>query len=131
MNPVCTPPPIFFFKMNCKICNSTESKYKCPKCIIKYCSVSCYKIHSSNCIPIQIQKQHESPLITRNLPDDCVLIPDTELSKLKQNSKIMGMLKNKSFRKRLEQVSFDDPDVFLNCDEDMVKFVELVNEQYS
>ena len=29
--------------MLCEICGATESKYKCPKCSIHYCSLPCFK----------------------------------------------------------------------------------------
>ncbi|KAH8973298.1 hypothetical protein BDL97_01G038800 [Sphagnum fallax] len=29
----------------CGICNNAESKYKCPCCLIPYCSVTCYRQH--------------------------------------------------------------------------------------
>lgn len=29
--------------IKCEICNDQESKYKCPKCGIRYCSIACYK----------------------------------------------------------------------------------------
>lgn len=31
--------------MKCLICNTNDSKYKCPKCEIGYCSIQCYKQH--------------------------------------------------------------------------------------
>ena len=27
----------------CEICGKSESKYKCPKCSLSYCSLACYK----------------------------------------------------------------------------------------
>ena len=33
----------------CFKCNKNESKYTCPKCKIKYCSVDCYKSHNISC----------------------------------------------------------------------------------
>jgi len=30
-------------KMLCQICNANESKYTCPKCTIRYCSLKCFK----------------------------------------------------------------------------------------
>lgn len=27
----------------CEICHKDEAKYKCPKCAVRYCSLSCYK----------------------------------------------------------------------------------------
>ncbi|XP_041008866.1 zinc finger HIT domain-containing protein 3 isoform X2 [Juglans microcarpa x Juglans regia] len=29
----------------CEICNETQSKYKCPACLVPYCSVVCFKKH--------------------------------------------------------------------------------------
>lgn len=33
---------------SCEICNANESKYKCPKCGLRYCSLACYKPHKAN-----------------------------------------------------------------------------------
>lgn len=30
-------------------CSKQDSKYKCPKCSVKYCSLSCYKVHNKSC----------------------------------------------------------------------------------
>ncbi|KAK9349734.1 hypothetical protein V1523DRAFT_356526, partial [Lipomyces doorenjongii] len=27
----------------CQICRSAKAQYKCPKCLLKYCSLKCYK----------------------------------------------------------------------------------------
>lgn len=35
-----TPP-----KKGCKVCEEAESKYKCPACLIPYCSLVCFKKH--------------------------------------------------------------------------------------
>ena len=50
----------------CFIC-SKSSKYVCPKCSIKYCSLQCYKQHNTNCTEefykenvIQWQKNEKS-----------------------------------------------------------------------
>ncbi|XP_057540027.1 uncharacterized protein LOC130818020 isoform X3 [Amaranthus tricolor] len=29
----------------CKVCNEAKSKYKCPTCLMPYCSLVCYKKH--------------------------------------------------------------------------------------
>lgn len=31
--------------MICKVCGEHESKYKCPVCMVKYCSLACYRNH--------------------------------------------------------------------------------------
>jgi len=32
----------------CSVCNKNKAKYKCPRCMRPYCSVSCYQIHNNN-----------------------------------------------------------------------------------
>ncbi|KAI6807213.1 hypothetical protein KC365_g18763, partial [Hortaea werneckii] len=32
----------------CGICTAQESKYKCPVCSLRYCSLACYKQHQPN-----------------------------------------------------------------------------------
>lgn len=31
--------------MKCEVCNAAESKYRCPKCRARYCSLVCFKAH--------------------------------------------------------------------------------------
>jgi len=37
--------PTISTKQFCSICNKNNARYKCPRCNISYCSVSCYQIH--------------------------------------------------------------------------------------
>eukprot|EP00116_Pleurobrachia_bachei_P014560 sb/3474822/ len=30
----------------CEVCEKSDTKYRCPKCYIRYCSLDCYKIHT-------------------------------------------------------------------------------------
>ncbi|KAF8475843.1 hypothetical protein BDZ91DRAFT_195801 [Kalaharituber pfeilii] len=32
----------------CKLCNTAEARYKCPTCLIPYCSLACYKPHKAS-----------------------------------------------------------------------------------
>ena len=36
-------------KKKCEVCAENESKYKCPKCKVVYCSLACYKAHKDKC----------------------------------------------------------------------------------
>ncbi|XVF32264.1 hypothetical protein REPUB_Repub17cG0066900 [Reevesia pubescens] len=29
----------------CQVCNQAQSKYKCPSCLVPYCSLACFKTH--------------------------------------------------------------------------------------
>ena len=31
----------------CGVCNEADSKYKCPTCELRYCSIKCYKPHKA------------------------------------------------------------------------------------
>jgi len=33
----------------CRICTTKKSRYTCPKCLIQYCSVTCYRSHNEIC----------------------------------------------------------------------------------
>ncbi|KAJ8275794.1 hypothetical protein COCON_G00075460 [Conger conger] len=44
----------------CSVCSEQTPKYKCPVCKIRYCSVSCYKNHKDECLPV---KQTASPAL--------------------------------------------------------------------
>ncbi|CCH60876.1 hypothetical protein TBLA_0D03770 [Henningerozyma blattae CBS 6284] len=35
--------------VNCQICEINPSKYKCPSCSIRYCSLACYKNNEKHC----------------------------------------------------------------------------------
>lgn len=37
--------PIFYRLGNCEVCDAEVSKYTCPRCEVKTCSLSCVKIH--------------------------------------------------------------------------------------
>ena len=43
----------------CQVCKKPEWKYKCPKCVIRYCSVDCYKSHECS---LATQKPPDQPL---------------------------------------------------------------------
>lgn len=32
----------------CRVCNNSASKYKCPSCLIPYCSLGCFRKHKEN-----------------------------------------------------------------------------------
>ena len=36
-------------KKKCEVCTDADSKYKCPQCLIYYCSLNCFKNHKDGC----------------------------------------------------------------------------------
>lgn len=105
--------------VKCEICSVELSKYKCPKCLIKYCSVACYKTHSSNpeyCklrrkdpSDVKTTKTEENPAKNENnfeeseMTDDQVL--PSQLQKLQSSSELKELLTNRHLRDMLVQVN--------------------------
>lgn len=78
----------------CGICNINDSKYKCPKCSVNYCSIPCFK--SSN---------HTHDIIEgKNTVDEeksvaaSAIEPGSKFDKLVNDSQIQSMLKYKSLQ---------------------------------
>ncbi|KAK8479696.1 hypothetical protein V6N13_131788 [Hibiscus sabdariffa] len=47
----------------CQVCNQAQSKYKCPSCLVPYCSLACFKTHKETpCVkPESTQEKPEWP----------------------------------------------------------------------
>ncbi|KAK4873705.1 hypothetical protein RN001_013065 [Aquatica leii] len=43
----------------CVVCNNNEGKYKCPTCLVYYCSVSCCNQHRANKCTLAKRKEEE------------------------------------------------------------------------
>ncbi|XP_041377232.1 zinc finger HIT domain-containing protein 3-like [Gigantopelta aegis] len=62
--------------VQCEVCRKEVSKYKCPKCVARYCSVGCYKSHKeNNCSPLKI--------INNNLQKAAVQLAHSENTEVK------------------------------------------------
>ncbi|XP_051118813.1 uncharacterized protein LOC127243021 isoform X2 [Andrographis paniculata] len=49
----------------CEVCDDAQSKYKCPACLVPYCSLACFKKHKETpCAkpePLKEEISHKSP----------------------------------------------------------------------
>ncbi|CAG9856280.1 unnamed protein product [Phyllotreta striolata] len=108
----------------CDICQK-EARYKCPTCLIYYCSVTCCKKHRQNkCDVIQRDEQTEAenlivkkrklePLITEST------VPDDKLKLLSTSEEINSLLSNSHLRNLLTTIDKDE-----NADEMMQKAMQ-------
>ncbi|XP_033747394.1 zinc finger HIT domain-containing protein 3-like [Pecten maximus] len=56
--------------IRCQVCEEETSKYRCPKCALQYCCVSCYKNHrETKCVSLQekIKTESISTLVSHNI----------------------------------------------------------------
>lgn len=63
--------------MLCGICQTEQSKYKCPKCSIPYCSIKCYK-SPSHIDPEPTTQQPQQPQSTSSSTTEKDLPPPTQ-----------------------------------------------------
>ena len=93
----------------CIICKKDNSKYKCPKCKNNYCSINCFNEHKKICIINEEKNNEIEENLNYNKPlnldeDEDIILEKKDLEKLKDNKKIMNMLKNKTLRKIIREI---------------------------
>lgn len=84
----------------CGICNINESKYKCPKCSVNYCSIPCFKdsTHTHESVEEKNETGDDNPVV---VPTD---EPTNKFDKLINDSQIQSMLKYKSLQFHLSVI---------------------------
>ncbi|KAG7158503.1 zinc finger HIT domain-containing protein 3-like [Homarus americanus] len=96
----------------CQVCTEATSKYKCPKCRLKYCSVACYKVHSQD--ECRVSPPEPSVVIEFDtkgnissqrvlFPTDDTVMPQT-LEKLRDSRILKTLLKNPHLRDVIKEV---------------------------
>ncbi|KAK8858452.1 hypothetical protein IAR55_002679 [Kwoniella newhampshirensis] len=66
----------------CQVCSSQPSKYRCSACLVRYCSVPCYKEHKVTCWTTTSQPQPPAPEPAPLLREEDTLLepaPEPEL----------------------------------------------------
>ncbi|EEQ45209.1 conserved hypothetical protein [Candida albicans WO-1] len=82
----------------CGICQVEQSKYKCPKCSIAYCSLTCYKseIHTHDYLPTVTDTTSQPP---QQQQQTTTTTPgDDRFSKLLQDDQIKYLLNQPSLQ---------------------------------
>ncbi|XP_056637566.1 zinc finger HIT domain-containing protein 3 [Diorhabda carinulata] len=107
----------------CEIC-SKEARYKCPTCMIFYCSVPCCKIHRQNkCDVLQRDEEEEmANLIVKRRKIETMTestVPEDKLKLLNSNEEVNNLLTNSHLRNLL--VAIDKSD---NAEEVMQKAMQ-------
>lgn len=117
----------------CQVCQEAESKYKCPKCVIPYCSLSCFKQHKPENYSCSIQKS-ETDKQTKDCKENAKIdyIPTQESVKLSKDQ-LLKLAKNPVLRKRLEDQHLQKYLKALNQSEDPDEIFEQLqnNERFN
>ncbi|XP_071945248.1 zinc finger HIT domain-containing protein 3-like [Antedon mediterranea] len=105
----------------CIQCGVPKSKYKCPKCYSKYCSVTCCKKHKEFCsshvsivgskstlitAPIEAHADNKEKRIAENKTEDDIedKVPAEKLALLEQSDLLRKHLENPHLRQMLQKL---------------------------
>ncbi|XP_065215886.1 zinc finger HIT domain-containing protein 3 [Planococcus citri] len=121
---------INYLMMKCAICSNAEPKYKCPKCRINYCSLKCWKSHSSqNCEPFKETLPLRESTLENFMYKTEDTVPPEKLKLLEHSEGVLATLRNPHVRRIIDLIDkSDNPAVDLK--EAMAEpiFVEFVEE---
>ncbi|XP_012686699.1 zinc finger HIT domain-containing protein 3 [Clupea harengus] len=101
----------------CNVCSDQVPKYRCPTCLIRYCSMNCFKTHKDSCEPVNSKGptsgQNQSDTAAREAwtPDDLLdgddksdMVPVDILKKLGESEDLKDLLRNPHLRQVLAAV---------------------------
>ncbi|GFO01008.1 Zinc finger hit domain-containing protein 3 [Plakobranchus ocellatus] len=116
----------------CIVCKTETTKYRCPKCMERYCSVTCCRAHKELCCSgnsSEVKRVHPAPQkqlehtekpcfegnihpAFRDMAGDTDEVPESLLHELSASSEIRSMLGNPHLRAMMENlVNTDKPDL--------------------
>lgn len=106
----------------CNVCQKINSSYKCPKCLVPYCSLGCWGVHKQACSgAVQTTSTHGTTLSqeedaaekaeivtvgtgsrnngeSRVEDDDELLLRPEQKERLRSSEKLKSLLKSKRLR---------------------------------
>ncbi|XP_065873023.1 uncharacterized protein [Euphorbia lathyris] len=102
----------------CQVCKDAQSKYKCPSCLIPYCSLGCFKKHKETPCAKPVPITEEKPIANPELPIERPLTVDAttqilqkpELESIACSNEIRNALSDESIRNLISSIdSAADP----------------------
>ncbi|KAK1412645.1 hypothetical protein QVD17_34062 [Tagetes erecta] len=103
-----TTPP----KKQCKVCSKADFRYKCPICLIPYCSLLCFKKHKEiSCVkPAPAPENAASTITTVDVDRPCYVdvadevLERSQLECIATNTEIIDALKDKELQKLIHKI---------------------------
>lgn len=110
----------------CAICTNVPSKYKCPKCKIPYCSLSCFKSHKDS------PECESLPIELKSLIDECKELENILKSDPTLVSYLSRTILSKPLQEQLESIRemLNHSDKYLSYPPNLFKFLEKLYELY-
>ncbi|KMZ56051.1 hypothetical protein ZOSMA_9G01550 [Zostera marina] len=93
----------------CEVCGIMQSKYKCPSCLLPYCSLTCFKKHKE--IPCQKPFPPEEnsaflvvPKRLLHVNDRAWILQTEDFRSIAESTEIRDALKDKQLQKLIQAV---------------------------
>ncbi|KAK9067506.1 hypothetical protein SSX86_011617 [Deinandra increscens subsp. villosa] len=100
-------------KNECKVCEKAESKYKCPNCLILYCSLACFKKHKEiPCVKSEPAPKNDArtTIATVDVDKPCYVdagadvLQRSQLECIASNTEIIDALKDKMLQELIHKI---------------------------
>ncbi|KAH6558656.1 hypothetical protein KP509_1Z051800 [Ceratopteris richardii] len=111
--------------LKCKVCEDANSKYKCPTCLLPYCSLPCYKKHKETpCIKSEVAAESNGSTNSQKQPLRPFEVTEEETWRLERkqfealaaSEELRHMLKNPELQQLIKKIdSSDDVEKDLNA----------------
>ncbi|KAI9984196.1 hypothetical protein PInf_013769 [Phytophthora infestans] len=100
----------------CMVCETTESKYKCPTCRAPYCSLACCKKHKETpCEPASVLEKSQESLQSTPTPanakdvdeegeNNTETLTEEQMDALRMSNGVKNMLANPAITQALTQI---------------------------
>ncbi|XP_035672373.1 zinc finger HIT domain-containing protein 3-like isoform X2 [Branchiostoma floridae] len=142
----------------CEVCSEQPPKYRCPRCEVRYCSLTCFKQHKVNtcgergklvqerrrkqqvrkqqCEAAAATVQEEENAVSMEMWDDGMdegdeedRVPLDRLQKLRDSEELQDLLCNPHLQRMIREVdSSDDPEVTMQRAMQEPIFVEFADQ---
>ncbi|XP_077243034.1 HIT-type Zinc finger family protein [Tasmannia lanceolata] len=96
-------------RQECQVCNGAQSKYKCPSCLVPYCSLNCFKKHKE--IPCTKSLSSEAkpsivlvPERSYQVDEETWVLQREQLESIVVSKKIQDALNDEELRKFIYKI---------------------------
>uniref|UniRef100_A0A7S0BLQ5 HIT-type domain-containing protein n=1 Tax=Rhodosorus marinus TaxID=101924 RepID=A0A7S0BLQ5_9RHOD len=91
----------------CEVCSTNESNYKCPTCLLPFCSVACSRAHKQTLCEPAHPHENSGPkesVVEEDEDEDRVILSENVLRSIGSNEDIKRLVSQKRFRDALLRV---------------------------
>ncbi|KAI8512889.1 Zinc finger HIT domain-containing protein 3 [Branchiostoma belcheri] len=136
--------------VTCEVCSEQPPKYRCPRCEVRYCSLTCFKLHKDNTCGereklVQERRRiqqseaaaaEDAGAVAMEMWDDGMdegdeedRVPLDRLQKLQDSEELRSLLCNPHLQRMIREVdSSDDPEVSMQRAMQEPIFVEFADQ---